>query len=207
MPYRLNKGVYAVRCRHPHCTFKEQLEIGETIMGMTESDVESEAMKVARDMAHVKHDSLHGRTHSLQNAEIRMVSGSIQLSGAGPVDASGRREDSYVREFMKGDVILKKGDSAAVVCEVLGGVAYPVQNKHHKYAPGDCFGVAALLRNHSRLTDVVAGVDRTKIGFYALPELNKRDPRKASQLLTSVIEDTLQVIGELEQHLEANRAS
>jgi hypothetical protein len=199
MPYRLNKGVYSVRCRYPHCTFNTQLQIDENIMGMTEEDVETESRKVARDMAHVKHDSLHGRHHTLQSAEIRMVSGTIQLTGAGPVQAPLKRADSYEKEFMKGDLIIKEGDDATVICEVLKGFAYPMRNRHHKYELGDCFGVAALLPNHSRLTDVVAGADKTKIGFYALPELNKRDPKKASLLLNRVIEDTLHVIGELKE--------
>jgi hypothetical protein len=52
------------------------------------------------------------------------------------------------------------------------------------------------------MTDVVAGTDRTKIAFYSLPELNKRDPRKASQVFTSVLEDTLRLIGEWRPHAE-----
>jgi hypothetical protein len=207
MPYKLNKGVYLVRCRHPHCTFNMQLEIDENIMGMTEEDVETESRKFARDMAHVKHDSLHGRHHTLQSAEIRMVSGTIQLTGAGPVQTPQKRTDSYEKEFMKGDVIIKEGDDATVICEVLQGFAYPMRNRRHKYALGDCFGVAALLPKHSRMTDVVAGADKTKIGFYALPELNKRDPRKASLLLNRVIEDTLNVIGDLEQCVESESGS
>ncbi len=207
MPYRLNKGVYGVRCKHPRCTFNATLEIDETIMGMTEQDVETEARKVARDMAHVKHDSLHGRDHALQNAEIRMVSGTIQLTGAGPVTAAQGRTDSFVREYRKGDVILKKGDDALFVCEVLQGMAYPLRNRRHRYSLGDCFGVAALLPNHSRMTDVVAGADRTRIGFYRLPELNRKDPRKASRIFNRVIEDTIQVLGEMEQLTEVNQRS
>ena len=147
MPYRLNKGVYAVRCRHPRCTFDAHLEIVDTIMGMTEADVGTEARKMARDMASVKHDSLHGRHHTLHKPEIRMVSGHIQLNGAGHALNTPHPVDFYEREYMKGDVILKKGEGAAVVCEVLHGVAYPARNKDHKYALGDCFGVAALLPN------------------------------------------------------------
>ena len=54
---------------------------------MTETDVQAEAWKMAKDMAHIKHDSLHiGRGHPLENPEIRMISGSVQLTGAGPVN-------------------------------------------------------------------------------------------------------------------------
>ncbi len=202
MPYRLNKGVFEIRCRHNQCPFNAQLEIKENIMGMTETDVQTEAWKMAKDMAHIKHDSLHiGRGHPLENPEIRMISGSIQLTGAGPVNvpAGDRMEQLYVKEFMKGDVILKKGDNASAVCEVLKGAAYPTRNKHHRYKVGDCFGVAALLPKRARMTDVVAGEDKTRIGFYLLSDLNKKDPRKASQVLNRVIEDTLDVIGELEE--------
>ncbi len=205
MPYRLNKGIFEVRCRHSGCPFTAQLEIRENLMGMTESDVQTEAWKVAKDMAHVKHDSLHiGRQHPLENADIRMISGTIQLTGAGPVHVAEERSEMLVREFMKGDVILKKGDTATAVCEVLKGAAYPVRNKHHRYKVGDCFGVAALLPKRSRMTDVVAGEDKTKIGFYLLADLNRRDPKKASQLLSRVIEDTLDVIGELQETLETD---
>ena len=199
MPYRLNKGVYAVRCHHTHCPFDAQMEIKDNIMGMTESDVETEARRLALDMAHLRHDSLHWRHHELQNPEVRMVSGSIQLVGAGPAQDSSQLVDSYVREFSKGEVIIRKGEDAISVCEVLKGTAYPVRNKRHRYSLGDCFGVAALLPKHRRMTDVVAGADKTRIAFYRLPELNRRDPKKASHLLNRVIEDTLQVIGELEQ--------
>lgn len=209
MPYRLNKGVFEVRCRHSHCPFNAQLEIKDNIMGMMESDVQSEAWKMARDMAHIKHDSLHiGRGHPLENPEIRMISGTIQLTGAGPVQVLlQERKDMLVKEFMKGDVILKKGETATAVCEVLKGAAYPVRNKRHRYTVGDCFGVAALVPKHARMTDVVAGEDRTKIGFYLLSDLNKRDPKKASQVLNRVIEDTLDVIGELEEGLGTDRRS
>ena len=202
MPYRLNKGVYIVRCRHARCPFNARLEIQENIMGMTEADVVTEARKVAKDMAGVKHDSMHsGRQHTLQNPEIRMVSGNIQLVGAGPALILERMAEPQVREFQKGDVILKAGESATAVCEVLTGAAYPLRNKSHRYSVGDCFGVAALLPNHARMVDVVAGEDKTRIGFYLLSDLNKKDPKKASQVLQRVIEDTLDVIGELEQNL------
>ncbi len=199
MPYRLNKAVFEVRCRHQRCPFNEKMEIKENIQGMTESDVDTEARKLARDMAHVKHDSLHiGRAHTLHNPDIRMISGSIQLTGAGPVLVAEKPRDSHVLEFQKGDVILKKGDDAGAVCEVLKGAAYPLANRKHRYSIGDCFGVAALVPRHSRMTDVVAAENGTKIGFYWLADLNKRDPKKASELLSRVIEDTLGVIGDLE---------
>jgi hypothetical protein len=203
MPYRLNKGVYSVRCRHSNCPFHARLEIGETIMGVTENDVKVEAIKMAGDMARVRHDSIHGRQHQLKNPEIRMASGNIQLVGTSAEPIPPRPEDCTVKEFMKGDVILKKGENATYVCEVLGGAAYPPRNRRHRYSLGDCFGVAALLPNHSRTIDVVAASDRTRIAFYQLPSLTKHDPQKASRIFNRVLEDTLQVMAELGQNAEA----
>lgn len=196
MPYRLNKGVYLVRCRQSRCTFDAHLEIGETIMGMTDTDVETEARKVALQMAQVKHESLHGRTHTLHNPEIRRVSGTVQLTGAGPVQGMEHRPTSEVREYGKGDVILKEGEAATTVCEVLKGAAVPVKNVRHVYIRGDCFGVSSLLPRHRRLTDVVAGADRTSIAFYDLSELRKTDPDKAGKLFSSLMEDTLKLVAE-----------
>ena len=58
-------------------------------------------------------------------------------------------------------MILRKGEAASTVCEILEGSAYPLTNKTHRYAAGDCFGVAALVPNHTRLSDVVAQSDGT----------------------------------------------
>ncbi len=197
MPYRLNMGVYTVRCRHPHCPFNAQMKIDQAIMGMTESDVETEARKIARDMAMVQHDSIRGRQHSLHNPEIRRASGSCQLVGAGPERAP--RPQGGFRDFAKGECIVKEGENADWVCEVLRGVAYPQQNRSHRYAAGDCFGAAALLPKHTRMTSIIAGSDRTRIAFYDLMELKKSDPRKANKVFARIMEDTLQVIRDLEK--------
>ena len=199
MPYRLNKGVYSVRCRHPHCPFNAQMKIDQAIMGMMESDVETEARKIARDMAMVQHDSIRGRQHSLHNPEIRRVSGSCQLMGAGPGHVPQPRGEVGFREYAKGECILKEGEEAAWVCEVLRGSAYPERNKSHHYGAGDCFGAAALLPKQSRMISIIAGSDRTRIAFYNLIELNKSDPKKANSVFARVMEDTLQVIRELEK--------
>ena len=196
MPYRLNKGVFMVRCRQPGCPFNVHLEIADNIMGMTEADVDTEARKTARDMAQVRHDSLHGRHHQLHNPEVRMTSGTIQLTGAGPVQGTEHQAPSQVREFGKGDLIVREGEAATTVCEVLKGVAVPVKNEHHKYTRGDCFGVSSLLPKHRRLTDVVAGQDRTTIAFYDLGELRRTDPGKAGKLFSILIEDTLKLVAE-----------
>jgi CRP-like cAMP-binding protein len=111
-----------------------------------------------------------------------------------------------VREYKKGEVIIKEGDEAPCVCEVVRGEAFARRNRTHRYMAGDCFGVAALLPNHIRMTDVVAGADKTRIAFHSLIELNKMDPKKANQVFTRVLKDTLELIGELENHVETSAA-
>jgi CRP-like cAMP-binding protein len=199
MPYRLNKGIYSVRCRYPGCPFNDQIEIEQTIMGVTESDVELEARKTARDAALVKHDSIYGRRHGLTNPEVRRVSGTCQAVGSSSHASAPMPQGVRVREFRRGEVILKRGDEATSVCEVLQGVAWPTHNRMHKYGAGDCFGVAALLPNHSRMADIVAGIDRTMVAFYNLVEMSQSDPRNASRLFNCVMEDTLRVIDQLDK--------
>jgi hypothetical protein len=82
MAYKLVKGVYAVRCRHPGCPFHVQIKIESNLMGVTEADVELEARKLAKDMAFTQHDAVYGTRHPLKEPEIRRVGGSFQKIGA-----------------------------------------------------------------------------------------------------------------------------
>lgn len=197
MPYRLVKGVYAVRCRHEHCPFHDQMKIEQNIAGVTEEDVRTEAIKMARDQAMVKHDSIYGRKHGLESPDIHMVSGMIQKLGPADASGEGSTKGVTVRRFGKGEVILKKGEAAQTVCEILEGSAYPVSNRSHRYGAGDCFGVAALVPNHTRLSDVVAQVDGTTVAFYDLGDLRQNEPGRASRLVSRIMEDTLKVVDEL----------
>ena len=159
MPFRLKKGVFAVRCRHPHCPFNDRFEIEENVMGWEESDVKIEGLKMARDAAVVKHDSIHGRKHVLENPEVRMVGGSIVAIGIATAPAATRAPRGVdIRRYAKGDVIMKEGADATTVCEVLDGMAFPARNRTHRYTPGDCFGWAPFLPNHGK-SDVIAGQD------------------------------------------------
>jgi hypothetical protein len=199
MPYRLHNGVYSVRCRHAHCPFNAQMKIEQTIMGMTEADVENEARKVARDMAVIAHDSIRVRQHSLHNPEIRRSSGSCQLVGTGSGRALQPSGALRLRDFSRGECILKEGERADCVCEVLRGSAYPEGNKSHGYRAGDCFGASALLPGHTRMTSIVCRSDGTRIAFHNLVELNRSDPRKAKRVFARLMEDTLLVIRDLEK--------
>jgi hypothetical protein len=204
MPYKLKNGIYSVRCRYPRCTFHTQMEVERNIAGMTQKDVEEEAKKLVRDMAMIKHDAMHGTRHTLRNPEIRKVSGSYELIGAGPSSGTPAGEDGGIsyREYQKGEVILKKGENAAAVCEVVAGYAYPVRNKNHRYKVGDCFGAAALVAGQSRTADIAAGSDGTRVAFYNIIELSKQNPKKARYLFNQVMEDTFKVIRDLEVSID-----
>jgi len=202
MPYKLKNGVYAVKCRHPHCTFNVRFEIDQTIMGITEQDVDTEARRLARDMAVTKHDAIHGTNHSLKNPEIRKVSGACQLVGAyqEPVGEEGRQV--FEREYKKGEVILRKGDSASTICQVIRGSAYPLRNTAHRYNAGDCFGIAALLQRKSRTADIVAAKDNTRVAFLNVLELSRKSPKKARFLYDRAMADVFTVIEDLEKTID-----
>jgi hypothetical protein len=212
MPYKLKNGIYLVRCRYPRCTFHSQFEIEQNIMGMTEQDVEIEAKRIARDMALIKHDAIHATRHTLRNPDIRKVSGSYELVGPAPRRGSSsttyghpKQEDVYYKEYQRGEVILKKGDDATSVCEVVRGSAYPERNRSHRYRVGDSFGAAALLARHQRTCDVIAGSDGTKVAFYNLIELSKTNAKKARGLFSAVMEDTFKVIQSLEKSIDRTK--
>jgi len=205
MPYKLVKAVYNVRCRQPHCPFNDQVRIEQEVAGVTEEDVRTEALKIARDQGIIKHDSIYWRRHSMENPEVRMVSGQVRRIGQDAPVEVGSRGGVAVRRFHKGEVILHKGDAAGTVCEVLEGSAYPRTNRGHHYAIGDCFGVAALVPNHTRMSDVVAGVENTVVAFYDLADLRQSEPGRATRIVSRIMEDTLQVVDELGKALDRMR--
>jgi hypothetical protein len=203
MPYKLKNGIYSVRCRYPRCPFHTQMEVEQNIAGMTQKDVENEAKKLVRDMAMIKHDAVHGTRHTLRNPEIRKVSGTFELIGATSGAAYGGAGDGTVyKDFEKGETILRKGEDATAVCEVISGHAYPLRNKNHRYNIGDCFGAAALVSGQSRTADIIAGAPRTRVAFYNIIELSKRNPKKARYLFNQVMEDTFKVIRDLEVSID-----
>jgi hypothetical protein len=84
MSFRLKEAVFKVRCREPGCPFFSEFTVRENIMGATEADVDSEAIKVARGLGFAKHDDLFGRMHPMSNPEVTKVSGSYERLGEGP---------------------------------------------------------------------------------------------------------------------------
>jgi len=202
MPYQLKNGIFLVRCRYPGCAFSTQVTTEQKIMAMTEQDVEREAKNLVRDIATTKHDAVYGTRHALRNPEVRRISGSYQLIGRPDSSQEPQSQGVFFRDFDKGEVILQEGDEATTLCEVVRGSAYADRNESHRYGVGTCFGASALLAKHSRTCNVLAGSNGTRIAFYNLIALSKKNPKKASRLFQAVMEDTLRVIQDLEGSLE-----
>ncbi|HOV14554.1 MAG TPA: cyclic nucleotide-binding domain-containing protein [Spirochaetota bacterium] len=202
MAYKLKKGIFKVECKHPSCPFSVDIEINQNIMGMTEDDVETEAKKIAKDMALIKHDAMYGSKHSLTNPSIRKTSGVYEAIGAKSSSLVNQQEAVKYKEYKKGDIILKKGDIATTICEVVKGFAYVEKNKNHTYKVGESFGAAALLINQTRTTDVISGEDGTTIAFFNLKELSKKDPKKAKEIYNEAMEDIFDIICEMESIIE-----
>jgi hypothetical protein len=202
MPYQLKNGVFLVRCRYPGCPFSTQVTTEQKIMAMTEHDVEREAKNLVRDIAMTKHDAVYGTRHTLRNPEVRRVSGTYQLIGQPEAAGETEAPEVFYRDFDKGEVILKEGDEATALCEVIRGSAFADRNRSHRYGIGSCFGASALLANHSRTCNVLAGANDTRIAFYNLIALSKKNPKKASRMFQAIMEDTLRVIQDLESSLE-----
>jgi len=83
MSFRLKEAMFKVRCREPGCSFYSEFVVRENIMGATEADVDSEALKIARNLGYIKHDALYGRMHQLSNPDVVKVSGAYDHLGTG----------------------------------------------------------------------------------------------------------------------------
>jgi CRP-like cAMP-binding protein len=209
MSFRLKEGLYKIRCREPGCPFVSEFAVKENIMGATEADVDSEALKIARNMGFIKHDALFGRKHPLANPEVTKVSSSYERIGSGPAPSSGAAPafgaspaaaPVPTRTYRRGEVIIRKGESAVTVCEVVRGVAMNEKLHELTYQPGDTFGSAAIFRQKNRTTDIVAGEDGTTIAFYNIRELSKTNPARARELYDEAMEDIFHVLEYLEEY-------
>jgi hypothetical protein len=230
MAYVLRDGLFQVKCRQSGCPFKSEFKIAQTIMGATDRDCESEAMKIAQNMAAIKHDAIYGRTHILKDPLVRKVGGTYVPFGAGASPAAGQAaaQDAAafdpglprppgavaVRKYAKGEIILRKGDRATTVCEVLTGAACAEPPSESRYVQGQSFGAAGLLTNQERTGNVLAETDGAVIAFYNIQDLTRSNPAKARELYNEIMEDALHVIAyldtrvhELEDALETAEAS
>ena len=196
MSFRLKDAVFKVRCREPGCPFNSDFSVKENIMGATEADVDSEAMKIARNMGFIKHDALYGRKHQLVNPEVYKVDARYERIGttpyatqsAPPRSASSRTRGRRSRRgpTARGEVIIRRGESAATVCEVIRGVAVNEKLPDLAYKAGSTFGAASIFKQKKRMVDIVAGEDGTIIAFYDLRELSKIKPGKGPRALRRV---------------------
>lgn len=217
MAYVLRDGLFQVKCRQPGCPFKSEFKIGQTIMGTTDRDCESEATKIASNMAAIKHDAIYGRTHVLRDPVVRKVGGVYAAFGTGrasqaPTATAARASAgpgtprpqgaTSVKQYARGEVILRKGDRASTVCEVISGSAYPENTPAIRYEAGRSFGAAGLLSNQERTGSVLADADGTVVAFYNMQEVAKTNPAKARELYNEVMEDTLRVIAFLDDRVD-----
>jgi CRP-like cAMP-binding protein len=207
MSYRLKVGVFKVRCREPGCPFFSEFVVKENIMGATEADVDSEALKIARNLGFIKHDALYGRKHQLANPDVTKASATYERMGGGPVShpaapaAPAQREPAVpTRTYARGEVIIRKGESAVTVCEVVRGSALNEKLPDMVYKAGSTFGSAAIFRQKNRMADIVAGEDGTAIAFYNIRELSRTNPAKARELYDEAMEDLFHILGYLEDY-------
>ncbi|HOJ64552.1 MAG TPA: cyclic nucleotide-binding domain-containing protein [Spirochaetota bacterium] len=198
MGFKLKKAIFKIDCKYPNCPFDAEFTVTQNLMGITEEDVENEAKKLALGMARIKHDSVYGTKHNLTNPTVKKLSAIYEAIGSKSSTIVNQSEAVKYKEYKQGETILKKGDIATTICEVVKGYAYVDKNPNHKYKPGDSFGAAALLVNQTRTADIIAGEDNTTIAFYNLQELSKKDPRKAKELYTEAMEDIFNIIREME---------
>ncbi len=212
MSFKLKEVVFRIRCTAPGCAFTSDFPVKENIMGATEADIDLEAWKIAKNQAYIKHDSLFGRFHPLTSPDISKISGQYDRLGGAPgvqgisvsqADLAPKPRplpSAPTRRFRKGEPILRKGERATTVCEVVQGSAYNATRRDLLYRSGSTFGGAALLRHKSRLADIVAGEDDTIVAYYDLRAFSKTDPAKARALYNSAMEDIFHVLEYLEDY-------
>ena len=210
MSFRLKDAVFKVRCREPGCPFNNDFTVTENIMGATEADVDTEAMKIARNMGFIKHDALYGRKHQLVNPEVYKVDTRYERIGTTPYapqsappafgQQAAQAPSVPTRTYRRGDVIIRRGESAATVCEVIRGVALNEKLPDLAYKAGATFGAASIFKQKKRMVDIVAGEDGTTIAFYNLRELAKTNPAKARALYDESMEDIFHILSYLEEY-------
>lgn len=204
MAFRLKEVVFRIRCREPGCPFTSDFAVKENIMAATQEDVDSEAMKIARDQAMTRHDAIYGRKHPMAKPEVHKVAGAYEQIGAAaaPAAAAAERRERAMQtsRFDKGERIVAKGERATSVCEVIRGSAVNEMRPGIVYRPGSTFGAAALFEGKRRMASIVAAEDGTLVGFYDMRELSRSDPAKAHELYTEAMQDIFNVLGWLEAH-------
>ena len=104
------------------------------------------------------------------------------------------------RTYRRGEVILRRGESAATVCEVVHGTALNEKLPDLVYRAGSTFGAASIFKQKKRMVDIVAGEDGTMVAFFNIRELSKTNPAKARELYDQSMEDVFHILGYLEEY-------
>jgi CRP-like cAMP-binding protein len=208
MAFRLKEVVFRVRCREEGCPFTSDFSVKENIMAATQEDVDSEALKIARDQAMTKHDAIYGRRHTMLRPDVHKVAGTYEQIGAAapaavpavPVAPERQPRAMQVVGFARGERIVARGERATAVCEVIRGSAVNERRPGIVYRPGSTFGAAALFEQRKRMASIVAAEDDTLIGFYDMRELARSDPAKAHELYNEAMEDIFNVLAYLDDY-------
>lgn len=206
MSFRLKEATYKVRCREPGCTFTSEFSVKENLMGVTEADIDSEAIKIAKNLAFIKHDALLGRKHQLVNPDIFRISGSYERIGGLSASsvftqpAPGAPAQAPAHTFRRGDIIMRKQEDSALVCEVVRGSAQNAGHPGLRYRPGAMVGTATIFHQKSRPADIVAAEDNTAVIFHDVKELTRNNPGKARELYDLALEDIFHVLLHLEDY-------
>lgn len=199
MAYKLKKGIFNIKCDEENCPFDLKLEINNTITGISEEDVESEAKNFFYEIARLKHDELYSGRHALNKKNIEKVSIIYEAVDSNKTSIIAQKEHIKYKEYKKGDIIIGKDDIFYCICEVVKGFANQNKNKSKTYNIGDNFGPSELIINQERVVDIIAGEDGTTIAFYNLKELGKKDPSKAKELYNKSMEDVFEIISSMEE--------
>lgn len=203
MSFKLKEVVYKIRCREPGCPFLSEFVVKENLMGVTEADIDSESIKIAKNLAQIKHDAIYGRKHQLANPEIFKIGSSYERIGgltASSVFAPAAQAAGPAETFQRGDVVLRKREAEGLACEVIRGSAHNDGHPGMKYRPGSVFASAAVFHQKSRPVDVVAGEDGTVIAVHDVQELNRTNPAKARELYEKAQEDVFNLLLHLEDY-------
>jgi hypothetical protein len=204
MSFKLKEAAYKVRCREPGCSFLSEFVVKENLMGVTEADVDSEATKIAKNLAYIKHDALHGRKHQLANPEIFKISSSYERIGGLTADsvftppAQSAPARPSGRSFSRGETILAKNEGSAIVCEVVRGSAHNAGHPDMRYRAGAIVGSAPIFHQKSRPTDIIAAEDNTVVAFHDVMELNRSNPARARELYDRALDDVFLLLRHLE---------
>ncbi|HVP19367.1 MAG TPA: hypothetical protein VMU36_10250 [Spirochaetia bacterium] len=204
MSFRLKEAVYKVRCREPGCNFISEFVVKEAFMGVTEAEVDSEAIKIAKNMAYIKHDALHGRKHELANPEIFKISssydriGGLTASSVFSPPAQPVPSQPAGRSFRRGERILARNEDSPLVCEIVRGSAHDAGHPEFRFRVGAIVGSAPVFHQKTRSADLVAAEDNTVVAFHDVKELTRSNPAKAREVYDRALDDVFRFVRHLE---------